>query len=463
MPSSTTAPIRRAFGSDGARSPGRAGVVAVLAAAVVVRIAAVGVAHRAPLGEGAILLDVARNIGARRGMCVSDTVLRINPQTPPILRQTLAHWASVGGVWGVVPPNRPTAFLPPLYPMILSVVASRPGGLLAARMLGVILGSLTTVMAFDLARRWVPRAAVLTAALAVADPLAAFQSAEISTHQTAAFMAVLPVWVTSRARPGMGASLVVGALSGAAFLARPTAWLLVPLLAAARWRRDGHRGVVLLVLGAAAAVAPWVARNACEVGKPLLFPTNGGRNLWEFNNQKLGPEYEWSEPQPSRRLYDPIRRRHTGSLRRPDVLPFPSFSTEPEWERDRLLTARFVTFAMANPLVYAELVGVRITQMLALWPLHVHGAARLPFAAHSLALLVLSCVGTWEALRAGGLARAVALFVALFLALHALTAAGFVYRGMIAPFLALLGGYGASGLWERGRAAGPVQRAMASP
>ena len=444
MPSSTTGPTL-----PGSTSKGGAGVrptlFTVFAAALLVRFAALTFATQAPLGEGEILLDAGGNIAAGRGLSLSDTLLRVPPHAPPILRRTLNQWSEVGGVWGVVPPGRPTAFLPPLYPIMLSLFAPLPEGVLVSRILGVMIGSLTAALVYATARRWGGSGAIAAGAFAVLDPLAAFQSAEISTHNVAAFTAFLPVWLASR-RGGAGIAAAAGFICGVAFLARPTAWLLVPLLGVVAWCRNSPRGAVLLVLGTVVALSPWVIRNAHDLGRPLVFTTNGGRNLWEFNNQKMGPEYEWSEPQPSRPLYDPVRRRHTGTLRHPELLPFPAFTTESEWERDRILTARFAGFAVANPRAYADLVGIRITQMLALWPLHAKGGLRLLFAAHSLPLLLLACVGAWGALRSDGLHRAVALFVMLFLALHVLTAAGFVYRGMIAPFLALLAGDGVSWL-----------------
>jgi hypothetical protein len=307
-----------------------------------------------------------------------------------------------------------------------------------------MMGSATVAMAYATARRWSTVAAPFVAILAVCDPLAAFQSAEISTHHLAAFTVMLPVCLVSIRGAGWGWAWAAGSAAGVAFLARPTAWMLLPLLAlAVRWNPHRVRHAGLFVLSAAVVVSPWVVRNALQLGRPLLLTTNGGRNLWEFNNQKLGPEYAWSEPQVSRSLYDPIRQRYGDSLLRPELLPFPSFSSESELARDRLLRANFAGFARANPRAYAELVGVRVTQILALWPLHSPTWLRMVFAAHSLPILVLACIGTWLAIRGQGLRLAVGLFVLLFFALHALTAAGFVYRGMIAPFVALLAGDGA--------------------
>ncbi len=413
---------------------------AVACAAVAVRCLVLPIATRAPLGEGLILLDAAGNIAAGKGLVLSDSLLRIPPDAPPLLRRTLEHWRQVGGIWGVVPAGRPTAFLPPLYPLLLSAFVRLPSGLLLARFAGIAIGSLGVSMTYAIARRWCPSRAWLVALLAVTDPLASFQAAEISTHCLAATTALLPVWILSRSTTNL-ASLVAGLGCGLAFLARPTAWLLVPFLAPPLWRR-GRLHVLLMTGAAALTVIPWVVRNWHDLGTPLLFTTNGGRNLWEFNNQKLGPEYAWSEPAVSRGLYDPIRRRHGPTLRRVDLLPFPVFAHETEIERDKILTRRFLGFARANPSVYLALVGVRTGQILSPWPLHGPPWVRGAFASYYVPFLVLAFTGAWAAVRTGGLVRAVALFVVSFVALHALTAAGFVYRGMIAPFLALLAGVG---------------------
>lgn len=410
--------------------------IALLAAAA--RLLILPVAMNQPVGEGLLLLDAAKNIAAGNGLILSRDLLDIPPGANEILKRTLEQWNELNGIWGVVPPERPTAFLPPLYPLLLSFGIKIGGGLLTLRLLSVVTGILVCVFAGVLAKRLAGKTAGLVAGVLTAiHPMSIYQSAEISTHQLAALTVLFPLILFNR-RAGFLRSLSTGVLIGLAFLARPTAWMLLPLLLLwCLWWKRPYCAMIGLVVGTALICSPWVMRNIHTLGKPILFTTNGGRNLWEFNNQKMGPEYEWSEPEVSKPLYDAIRARHpAGSL--PDsCLPFPEFEDETEWVRNNVLTERFLCFVRRNPGAYLELVGVRITQILGVWPLHDRGVSRFLFTVYLFPFLILGISGTWFGLFKGGLQRIIAIFILAFLALHAATAAGLVYRGMIIPLLSV--------------------------
>lgn len=408
--------------------------------ALVVRVLLLPVGMHRPLGEALFFLDAGRNIAAGKGFCLSASLLHPPDGASPLVRQTLEHWQTMGGIWGVVPPEEPTAFLPPLYPLLLALLHLLFGSnLLLPRLVGIAMGAATAVLAYHLSSLIAGRRAGLIAGLLLAfHPVAAFHSVEISTHQLAALTLLLPMWHLARGRIDLRRSVMSGALIGVAFLARPTSWMLLPLVGA--WillKQRSARLVLGLLAGALLVSAPWVLRNTVSMGQPLFFTTNGGRNLWEFNNQKLAPEYSWSEPRASRWMYDPIRDKYREALKKQECMPFPSFSDEPEWQRDKVLTHRFLCFIQANPMVYIRLVGVRINQIFGIWPLHYGQAIRAAFSAYLLPFLVFGITGCWMGLQRGGLARVIALFVFAFLALHALTAAGLVYRGMISPLLAI--------------------------
>jgi hypothetical protein len=59
------------------------------------------------------------------------------------------------------------------------------------------------------------------------------------------------------------------------------------------------------------------------------------------------------------------------------------------------------------------------------------------FSAFNLPFLLLGFAGLWYAIKTGGLPRLLAIYVLGFFCLHTATAAGFTYRGMISPLLAL--------------------------
>jgi 4-amino-4-deoxy-L-arabinose transferase-like glycosyltransferase len=414
-----------------------AGII-VFVLALVIRLIMLPVVSRGPLGEGHALLDAAANLANGKGLSLSESLLAGPEGAPPILARTLEEWRARGGVWGVVPPGEPTAFLPPAYPILLSALIRSPlPTVLAARVIGALTGALTAYLIYGLGSRLIGhRHGLVAGLLAAFHPISTFQSVEISTHGLAALTLVLPLFLLIRGRFTGRWALIAGLALGVAFLVRPTTWFMIPLAVIALWQhKRSLLGLGALLLGAAVIIGVWTARNAISVGKPLVFTTNGGRNLWEFNNQKLAPEYRWSEPPASRRLYDPIRASYLAGIRRQELLPFPAFHGEPEWERNEILTDRFMSFVQANPMVYSALVGVRVCQMFALRPLHYGGVIGVMFSVYSLPFLIISFTGLWCAAKAGGIPRLMAIYVLAFFCLHAATAAGFTYRGMVSPLL----------------------------
>jgi 4-amino-4-deoxy-L-arabinose transferase-like glycosyltransferase len=216
-----------------------------------------------------------------------------------------------------VEPDRASTWWPPLYPLFLAschVIA--PGApYLAANLAQAALSALVPLFLFVIGRRlfgeregWI--AGVLAA---VHPPLLGF-SALIQTAILEIFCTTLAIllfviasgWRPSdaprRARDGdaMGAldengarGLAFAAMGGAATalaaLTRPPALALLAIAPVA-WQLGGHtlRRTALLslaaLLGVAALIAPWTARNHRVRGEWVLISSNGGWNLFLGNN-----------------------------------------------------------------------------------------------------------------------------------------------------------------------------------
>ena len=187
----------------------------------------------------------------------------------------------------------PTAYRPPLYPILLAPwVAVWDGPLLpnALAWLHLGLGALTVVLVADSARRWgLPRFGCWFAALVVAgDPVLLVQSRAIMTETLAATLAAGTLWgFALRGGPG----LVVGGFGfGLASLCRPSFLPIAGLTAllgiltppgACR----GRLGRAIVVLGTTLAVlAPWAIRNRFAVGEAVWTTTHGGYTLALANN-----------------------------------------------------------------------------------------------------------------------------------------------------------------------------------
>ena len=176
----------------------------------------------------------------------------------------------------------------PLYPLLVALVrwvASGPAAV-ALVLVQAALGTAACLLPALLARRWAGSGAARTALwLAVLWPYSILIDTSLVEHVLYAPLATACVLLVLRARDTVGAatSLIAGAVSGLAVLARvtfaPTIGLLVPLVA---MRRRGLRAAALLAVGAAVAVSPWVVRNHAVTSSWTL-GTDGGRALWLSN------------------------------------------------------------------------------------------------------------------------------------------------------------------------------------
>jgi len=244
------------------------------------------------------------------------------------------------GTGGVV---TPTAYRPPLYPVVLSNLPSRDGqqvSLAKVAALHLLLGVATVWLTYATARRCLSagptgldknemggslipasRPGLLTvgppglmactarptvAGLIVAcDPILLSQQTLIMTETLAAFLAILALWCLARfdaARSWFNAALAGGTI-GLAVLCRPTFLPWLGLVAvgmlivrggpnfrfqisdfrfdAVAWRLVNFGS---LLIAAAAVMSPWAVRNYRLFGKPMITTTHGGYTLYLANN-----------------------------------------------------------------------------------------------------------------------------------------------------------------------------------
>ena len=126
---------------------------------------------------------------------------------------------------GFVLDGRPTAYRPPLYPMLLApLVGGLPGGALplGVRALHLILGAGTVALAHATARRWglSPGRALLASGVVAFDPVLVVQARSVMTETPSAFLvAATLAALTARGRWGA----VLGGIGfGLAGLCRPS-------------------------------------------------------------------------------------------------------------------------------------------------------------------------------------------------------------------------------------------------
>lgn len=196
-----------------------------------------------------------------------------------------------------LPNGDPTAYYPIGYPAalgaVLALVLHTPipdNTVKAAAFFNVFVGVLTIPLAYHVARRLFGSTVGLLSAfwLAVFPNLIYHTGALLSeTLFNFLVMAALAVlfwvpWPRGRLEPRR--LLVFGVVLGLSALVRPISLLFLPLLvlawlfAGAGWRRTAAQTGIVLV-AAAAVIAPWTARNIRVMHSPILISANLGDDL----------------------------------------------------------------------------------------------------------------------------------------------------------------------------------------
>ena len=254
------------------------------------------------LFTGLILLALTVRCGV---LAISPRALEDDPDGYRAVAENLLRHGTFGEG------NVPTAYRPPLYPLMLApCLAMGPWGRAAIGVLHVGLGVATVWLTFRVAQRWgLGRWALTAALLAALDPILLRQSTLIMTETPAAFLAVaaLALLTATGRRPSAGRALAAGACVALAALCRPAflPWLglaavVLPWSAckAHGLQPVGFTGSEVIhfrvfkvslsfIIGAAIVLAPWVVRNQLQLGRPIVSTTHGGYTLWLANNPDL--------------------------------------------------------------------------------------------------------------------------------------------------------------------------------
>jgi 4-amino-4-deoxy-L-arabinose transferase-like glycosyltransferase len=230
-----------------------------------------------------------------------------------------------GFVWN----GHPTAYRPPLYPLMLAPLVAALGSNLVWGVFGLhlALGVGTVALTVIAARRWGwsgPRR-LLAAAIVALDPVLVVQARAVMTETLAAcLLAATLAALASPAPNGLRGSIFGGLGFGVAALCRPSLLPAAGLTAVAAlltgpgaWRVRLAR-MVLLVGTTAAALAPWAWRNERALGQPIVTTTHGGYTLVLANNPIYyaevlhgPPGAVWSGPN-QRRWFDWVNSATAG-------------------------------------------------------------------------------------------------------------------------------------------------------
>jgi hypothetical protein len=336
--------------------------------------------------------------------------------------------------------GRPTAFRPPLYPLVLAPILRFGGSNALPGIFALHLGlaTATIVASAWAARLWglgEPRA-WLTALIVACDPVLAVQAASVMTETLAACLIALTLALLAEPRLRR-AAVLGGAGFGLATLCRPSLLPAAALTAVGTflWGAGSVRArlerSILLIGTVFAVLTPWSVRNWFSLGEPVWTTTHGGYTLALANNAGYydevlhgPPGAVWSGPGQAE-WFEHVHQVYGG-------LPEPIADRGLRREAFRLIAARPRDFVLAS-----------MARLGRFWGLAPSGAV---YPAWLRLLTAAWTVPLWLAL-AVGLARrdawrpprlaAGALLLALT-AVHALFWTDLRMRAPIVPALALL-------------------------
>lgn len=252
---------------------------------------------------------------------------------------------------GLALKGRPTAYRPPLYPILLApiVTLSADRAITAIAIFHLVLGGATVGMTAVAARRWgLSRGRVIAATWIVAiDPVLAWQSRFIMTETLTAFLSTSALaaltmprwrgWVLGAAFLGL-ASLSRPSMLPGAVLVVIAGLLVCPGACRDRLARCGTMALTLILV-----LSPWAIRNALIFGEPVWTTTHGGYTLALANNEVYyrdvlnGPPGGVWMGHDQWLWWDSVNRETSGM-------------SEPH--ADRFLRNRVVELAMAQPLTF---------------------------------------------------------------------------------------------------------------
>ncbi len=364
---------------------------------------------------------------------------------------------------GFVHPDfgHPTAYRPPLYPLLLAVIVWLGGG---PKTLGVVqigLGVATVWLTWRLARKLGLKSnALLAAAFVALNPLLIQATALAMTETLCAVLLVAVLWSVA----GIGAAKrrwPLGVWIGLAVLCRPTVWAAVTLAsgviavccfgttATGKRRRivEVSRGLLPTVVAFGLTIAPWVIRNWFVFGTLIVTTTHGGYTMLLGNNDVA---YREEIVQSSGGQWD--SRAWQQSLE--DELQQVDIARKDEVERDQWMGMLAGNWIAQHPREFAESCWLRQKRF---WNLFPGGsdAGTLPkriqwgVAVFFLLELSLAAVGLWRLRRDEFMTWLPLVFLLVsFAALHLVYWSNLRMRAPVEPVLALLAARGSRSFWH---------------
>jgi tetratricopeptide (TPR) repeat protein/4-amino-4-deoxy-L-arabinose transferase-like glycosyltransferase len=181
-------------------------------------------------------------------------------------------------------------FRAPLYPYLLGLIYRLTGGsYLAPRLLHFLLGALTALVTYTLARKLLGRlAAAISGAVAAVYPVVIYFEGELLTETLFIFLIMVSLYCFALAVEKQKGCMwfAAGLALGGAVITRPTAAVFIPFaaLGALLFAERRRLHAVLVLLGVVLLIVPVTAHNLAVSGEFIPLVWQGGLNFYLGNN-----------------------------------------------------------------------------------------------------------------------------------------------------------------------------------
>lgn len=355
-------------------------------------------------------------------------------------------------------------FRSPVYPLVLApmtLIADEWSAVWAARMLGCLLGTLAVWLVMQLCkpvaehlleRKWADRAVWCCGLMAAIYPGAIGMSIVILSEaifcplMLSYFLLWRRAWRSESWRTAMAFGVAAGGVAGLATLARPSWLLFVPFLfaigVAIGPRRSRHATIfAATVMGLAMTMSPWWVRNASITGEFVLTTLQVGPSLYDgLHAGASGGSDEGMD----------FMSRFAAEQRAEDASVAEHRSTF-EFRLNRRAQRAAVEWSRSNPGEVALLACRKFLRTWSLWPNGGDlgsGTLRLMLTIGCFSILVLAIVGSWRQEMERWSLAIYWLPAVYFTLLHMIFVGSIRYREPALLVLTILAGLGMAKLWK---------------
>jgi tetratricopeptide (TPR) repeat protein len=267
-------------------------------------------------------------------------------RTPQLDSREYLDWASrlAAGDWSwpTPPPHGPG------YPFFLAACLRLFGGIDAARFVQAVGGSLDCVLVALLAKRFFgPTAARISGLLLAVEGPIVFHDVSILSESLLLLLSTGAFLICLDSRPLRAG--VAGALAAAATVVRPTALILLPIVAATLARRSdsrkkGRLAVLICLAVAGLVLLPVALANRRATGTLLLVQGHGGLNFY-MGNSPAGTGLPTARPGAGWEILETEAARH---------------GKRSAGEQDRYYFQKGLSEIAQAPVLYAGLLGQKL-------------------------------------------------------------------------------------------------------